>query len=88
MAVMAKLFLENLKALRNILELEAVAYFSSTLYKPYEHNTPLTSFKCKARNPSQFSDILEANQNKNNCLVSNFYKKSEFSAFFSVPNRW
>ena len=31
---------------------------------------------------------LEANQNKNNCLVSNFYNKLKFPALFSVRNRW
>ena len=30
---------------------------------------------------------LEGNQNKNNCLVSNFYNKLEFPALFSVRNR-
>ena len=32
--------------------------------------------------------ILEANQNKNNCLTSNFYYKLKFPALFSVRNRW
>ena len=31
---------------------------------------------------------LEANKNKNNCLVSNFYNKLNFPALFSVRNRW
>ena len=31
---------------------------------------------------------LEANQNKNNCLVSNFLDKLKFPALFSVQNRW
>ena len=33
-------------------------------------------------------DLLEANQNKNNCLMSNFLNKFKFPALFSVRNRW
>ena len=32
--------------------------------------------------------LLEANQTKNNCLMSNFYNKLKFPALFSVRNRW
>ena len=32
--------------------------------------------------------FLEANQNKNNGLVSTFYNKLKFPALFSVRNRW
>ena len=32
--------------------------------------------------------VLEANQNKNYCPVSNFYIKLKFPALFSVLNRW
>ena len=35
-----------------------------------------------------YAEILEANQNQNNCLVSNFYNKLKFPALFSVRNRW
>ena len=31
---------------------------------------------------------LEANQNKNNCLVRNILDRLKFPAFFSVRNRW
>ena len=31
---------------------------------------------------------LEANQNKKNCLVSNFYNNLKFPALFAVQNRW
>ena len=31
---------------------------------------------------------LEANQNKNNCLVSNFLDKLKFPALFFLRNRW
>ena len=32
--------------------------------------------------------VLEANQNKNSCLVSNLYNKLNFPALFFVLNRW
>ena len=34
------------------------------------------------------SFLLEANQNKNNCLVSNFLGNLKFPALFSARNRW
>ena len=37
---------------------------------------------------TEFLLCLEANQNKNNCLVSNFYNKLKFPALFSVRNSW
>ena len=37
---------------------------------------------------THLDEILEANQNKNNYPVSNFYNKLKFPAFFSVRNRW
>ena len=32
--------------------------------------------------------VLEANQNKNSCLVSNFLNKLKFPALFSLRNWW
>ena len=37
---------------------------------------------------NSFGLILETNQYKNNCLLSNFYDKLKFSALFSARNRW
>ena len=38
--------------------------------------------------PNKPSASLDANQNKNNCLVCNFSDKLKFPALFSVRNRW
>ena len=42
----------------------------------------------KKVNRSSLNPQLQANQNKNNCLVSNFFDKLKFPALFSVRNRW
>ena len=49
---------------------------------------PVGFFMLNAVKFTHFLYLLEANQNKNNCLGSNFYNKFKFFAIFSVRNRW
>ena len=48
------------------------------------------SFISKQSDENQILDNsqLDGNQNKNNCLVRNFYNKLKFPALFSVQNGW